>query len=107
MNHPAQTTQILVIDDERDIREGCERILSRMECKVFIASNGMDGLEIIHREQISIVLCDIKMPGIDGIEVLSRIRETKKAVLVIMITGFATVETAIEAMKRGAYDFVS
>lgn len=107
MNDPVQSTQILVIDDERDIREGCERILSRMECKVFIAANGMEGLEIINREPISIVLCDIKMPGIDGIEVLSRIRESKKEILVIMITGFATVETAIEAMKRGAYDFVS
>lgn len=107
MDHPVQPTHILVIDDERDIREGCERILSRMDCKVFIASNGLEGLEIMDRESISIVLCDIKMPGIDGIEVLSRIRESQKETLVIMITGFATVETAIAAMKRGAYDFVS
>ena len=107
MDNPSLTTQILVIDDERDIRDGCERILSRMDCKVFTAVNGLDGLEIINTKDISIVLCDIKMPGIDGIEVLSRIRESNNNVLVIMITGFATVETAIEAMKRGAYDFVS
>lgn len=99
--------KILVIDDENDIREGCERILSRMDCEVLTASNGTEGLELLEREGAAIVLSDIKMPGISGLEVLSRIAETHPSVLVIMITGFSTVETAIEAMKKGAYDFIS
>lgn len=98
---------ILVIDDEKDIRDGCERILQRMGCKVSTAESGKDGLKILEQNKISIVLCDIKMPGMDGLEVLTRIRETHESVLVIMITGFSTVETAIEAMKKGAYDFLS
>lgn len=98
---------ILVIDDERDIREGCERILSRMECNVYVATNGQDGLDIINQESICMVICDIKMPGMDGLEVLKKIKEISPDIVVVMITGFSTVETAIEAMKKGAYDFIS
>jgi len=98
---------ILVIDDERDIREGCERILHKMGCRVFSADNGKDGLDILANEKIHLVICDIKMPGMDGIEVLEKIKERDDSVLVVMITGFSTVETAITAMKKGAYDFIS
>lgn len=98
---------ILVIDDEQDIREGCERILSRMNCNVLTAPDGTKGLELLADNDISIVLSDIKMPGISGLEVLSTITQTYESVMVIMITGFSTVETAIEAMKKGAYDFIS
>ncbi|SDU50645.1 hybrid sensor histidine kinase/response regulator [Desulfobacula phenolica] len=98
---------ILVIDDEKDIRDGCERILQRMGCKVLTAASGKEGLEILEKSKICIVLCDIKMPGMDGLEVLTQIRKTHESILVIMITGFSTVETAIEAMKKGAYDFLS
>ncbi len=107
MDKNSDLVKILVIDDEQDIREGCERILSRMECDVSTASNGTRGLEILEKEDIRIVLSDIKMPGISGLEVLSTITDKYKSVLVIMITGFSTVETAIEAMKKGAYDFIS
>ena len=107
MENKTSQVKILVIDDEQDIREGCERILSRMECKVVTAPDGAKGLNILKTQDISIVLSDIKMPGISGLEVLSQITEKYKSVMVIMITGFSTVETAIEAMKKGAYDFVS
>ncbi len=99
--------KILVIDDEMDIRDGCERILYRMGYDVLCAENGQDGLQILENQDICIVLCDIKMPGMDGFEVLAKIKEQYKSVLVIMLTGFSTVETAIEAMKKGAYDFIS
>ncbi len=99
--------KILVIDDERDIREGCQRILTRIPLEVVTASNGQAGLDLLETEQPSIVICDIKMPGMDGIEVLSRVKSAYPDILVIMITGFSTVETAIEAMKKGAYDFIS
>jgi two-component system, OmpR family, phosphate regulon sensor histidine kinase PhoR len=98
--------KVLVVDDEKSIRDGSQRILERMGFGVFTAKNGEEGLEVLDRQDIAIVLLDLKMPGIDGMEVLRRIRETKSPILVIVITGFATLETAIEAMKRGAYDFI-
>ena len=107
MENKSSPIKILVIDDEQDIREGCERILSRMDCEVVTASDGTKGLKILEAGDISIVLSDIKMPGISGLEVLSTITEKYESVMVIMITGFSTVETAIEAMKKGAYDFIS
>jgi len=97
---------VLVVDDERDIRDGSERILSRMGFKVHKASRGEESLEIFGKEHVSIVLLDLKMPGMDGMEVLKQLRSLDQTIHVIVITGFATVETAIEAMKRGAYDFI-
>lgn len=99
-------TCVLVVDDEKSIRDGSERILSRMDCQVLTATQGEEALTILAEETVSIVLLDMKMPGMDGMEVLRRIREMDEAILVIVITGYATVETAIEAMKQGAYDFV-
>ena len=78
-----------------------------MGYQVFQASQGEEALEVLAKEDPSIVLLDLKMPGIDGMQVLQRIREIDEAILVIVITGYATVETAIEAMKLGAYDFIS
>ncbi len=97
---------VLVVDDERDIRDGSERILSRMGFHVFKAENGEAGLSLVTREQPAIVLLDLKMPGLDGMDVLKQISAMEKDIIVIVITGYATVETAIEAMKRGAYDFI-
>jgi two-component system, OmpR family, phosphate regulon sensor histidine kinase PhoR len=73
---------------------------------VHTAKNGEEGLAVIEAEAIDILLLDLKMPGIDGMEVLSRVSKSRPHLLVIVITGFATVETAIEAMKQGAYDFI-
>ncbi|MBI9084237.1 MAG: response regulator [Desulfobacterales bacterium] len=98
---------VLVVDDEEGIREGSERILKRMGCRVLTASNGELGTDMISREPVGLVLLDLKMPGMDGMEVLQWIRDHHPQILVIVITGFATVETAIEAMKQGAYDFIS
>ena len=106
MDNHNDTMRVLVIDDEQGIREGCERILKRMGFEVFKANRGDKGLKVVEQEDISIVLLDLKMPGMDGMEVLPRIREMDESILVIIITGFATIETAIEAMKQGAYDFI-
>ena len=100
------TAHVLVIDDEDGIRSGADRILTRMGCRVTQASNGSKGLEALAREPARVVLLDLKMPGIDGMEVLQRIRQQYPQIMVIVITGFATLETAVEAMKRGAYDFI-
>ncbi|MFO7751830.1 MAG: response regulator, partial [Desulfobacteraceae bacterium] len=99
--------KILIIDDEKSLRDGAERILGRMGCEVFKAETGEEGLEIIHNEPVSIVLLDMRMPGMDGMEVLQKTMEMDEGIIVIVITGFATIETAIEAMKTGAYDFIS
>jgi signal transduction histidine kinase len=97
---------IVVVDDEADTRDGCERILSRVGYPVLTADSGAAAMEIVKREAVSIVLLDLKMPGVDGMEILEEIREFNAGILVIVITGFATVELAIEAMKLGAYDFI-
>ena len=106
MSTESQDYKILVVDDERDIRDGSERILTRKGYKVTTASNGEEALRYVEETQFAIVLLDLKMPGMDGLEVLRQIRETHPDTLVIVITGYATIETAIEAMKRGAYDFM-
>jgi signal transduction histidine kinase/DNA-binding response OmpR family regulator len=102
----APDLHILVVDDERDIRDGSERILARKGYKVTKASNGEEALRCVEQTPFSIVLLDLKMPGMDGLEVLRLIRESHPDTLIIVITGYATIETAIEAMKRGAYDFM-
>lgn len=106
MKTDAPPVKVLVIDDEESIRVGSSRILSRMGCDVLTADRGEKALQLLGEDQISIVLLDLKMPGIDGMEVLRKIHGKNHNVLVIVITGFATVETAIEAMKQGAYDFI-
>jgi len=98
--------RVLVVDDERDIRDGCERVLTRAGYEVCKASSGQEGLDLIDQEPLHILLLDLKMPGIGGMEVLTRLRESHPDLLVIIITGYATIETAIEAMKVGAYDFI-
>ena len=107
MENHNDLTNVLVIDDEQDLRDGCERILKRMLCNVFKASTGEEGILVFNKHNVSIVLCDLKMPGIDGIEVLRRLKDIDENALVIIITGFATLDTAIEAMKQGAYDFIA
>ena len=98
---------ILVVDDEADIRCASERILTRMGHRVFLAAHGREGLEKLAGSGVDIVFLDLKMPGPDGLEILSRLRGAYPHILVIIITGYATLETAIEAMKKGAYDFIT
>ncbi len=106
MNKNLNANQVLIVDDEQSIRDGSERILGRMGCEVLTAGRGEEGLNILKKQPVGIVLLDMKMPGMDGMEVLQEIRKHYPDILVIVITGYATVETAIEAMKRGAYDFI-
>ncbi len=100
--------QILVIDDEQIMREGCSRILSKDGWTVICAENGTKGLEEVktRAERIDVILLDLMMPGMSGMEVLDHVRALNPELLVIVITGYATVESAVEAMKKGAYDFI-
>lgn len=97
---------ILVIDDEKSIRNTLQEILEYEGHKVELAVNGPEGLEIFDKNSLDIVLCDIKMPEMDGIEVLEKLMEKSSDVAVIMISGHGNIDTAVEAIKKGAYDFI-
>lgn len=97
---------ILVIDDEKSIRNTLQEILEYEGHKVALATNGPEGLEIFDKSSLDIVLCDIKMPDMDGIEVLEKLMEKSTDVAVIMISGHGNIDTAVEAIKKGAYDFI-
>ena len=98
--------KILVIDDERSIRNSMKDILSFEGHEVSLAENGMEGLVAVKTEKPELVFCDIKMPKMEGIEVLQRIKEFTSEIPVIMISGHGTIDTAIDAIKKGAYDFI-
>lgn len=97
---------ILVVDDEKSIRNTLQEILEYENHKVELATNGPEGIELFEKNEFDVVLCDIKMPEMDGIEVLERILEKSNDVPVIMISGHGNIDTAVEAIKKGAYDFI-
>ena len=98
--------KILVIDDERSIRNTLKDILGFEGYSVEVAENGLTGLELVKMTDFDIILCDIKMPEMDGIEVLEKILELKPETTVVMISGHGNIDTAVEAIKKGAYDFI-
>jgi signal transduction histidine kinase len=97
---------VLVIDDEIGMREGCRRALTPHGFQVSTAEHGAEGLRKLREEQFDIVLLDVMMPGISGLEMLGRIHEHDPDLICIMITGYATVDLAAQAMKQGAHDFL-
>jgi len=98
---------ILIIDDERSIRKTLNEILSYEGFKVEEASDGDEGLKMFAEKNYDVVLCDIKMPRTDGIEFLVKAGECNPDIPVIMISGHGTIETAVDAVKKGAYDYVA
>ena len=97
---------ILVVDDDESIRDSCTQILTKDGYKAETAKDGSSGLEQIKEKKPDLVLIDLKMPGINGLEVLEKTREIDPNIIAVVITGYATVESAVEAMKIGAYDFL-
>jgi two-component system, NtrC family, nitrogen regulation response regulator NtrX len=100
-------SKILIIDDEKAIRKTLSEILSYEGYKIDEASDGEEGLKFFAEKTYDVVLCDIKMPKVDGIEFLEKAREINADVPVIMISGHGNIETAVEAVKKGAYDYIS
>jgi len=98
--------KILVADDEPIVRESLRDWLSDIDYQVFTAESGSQALEILEKEQIGIVIADLVMPGMDGIELMKRAKEIVPMVEVIIITAFGSIPTAINAMKEGAYDYI-
>jgi len=101
--------QVLLIEDEESIRRVMSRILKEEndQYKVTEALDGEQGLDLLFKRQFDLVLCDIKMPKMDGIEVLKKANDKMLNIPFIMLTGHGNIETAVEAMKLGAYDFIS
>ena len=97
---------ILIIDDEEIIRESCRRVLEPAGYAVKTAKSGTEGLRAFEAEVFSLVLTDLKMPDMDGIEVLVKIRESRPDTDVIIMTGYGTVKTAVKAMKMGVFDYI-
>lgn len=99
-------SKILIIDDEKVIRATLREILEYEKFEVSEASDGEEGLKKIQSEDFDLVLCDVKMPKMDGIEVLSHAKDLDKAPQFIMISAHGSIETAVEATKKGAFDFI-
>jgi two-component system sensor histidine kinase/response regulator len=99
-------SRILVIDDEESMRDSCSQILSKEGYQPELAEDGTIGLEKAKDFKPDLVLIDLKMPGISGMETLEKIQEIDPYIIPVVITGYATVDSAVEAMKKGAYDFI-
>ena len=106
MANTKKKLSVLVVDDEEVVRTGICRILERQGLSIHTAADGSEALEIMANQAIDLVLLDIKMPGMDGIEVLQHIRATYPNTVVVMITGHPTIQSAIECTKLGAVDYL-
>lgn len=98
---------ILVIDDEKGMLQYLKKLLIDNDYKVSLASNGQAGLTEVHNQSIDLILVDIKMPKMDGMEFLEKVKKINPKIPVIVMTGYGTIETAIKAMKLGAYDYIN
>jgi DNA-binding response OmpR family regulator len=97
---------ILIVDDEKNIRLTLSQALETLGAVIDTAANGEEALTKLKEKEFGLILLDIRMPGMDGMEVLHRVREIRPDIRVIMITAYGTVEAAVEAMKLGAVDFL-
>ena len=99
--------RLLLVDDEERFLSTTRILLEKRGVEnVQAATNGADALKVLRKERIDVVVLDVKMPGMDGVEVLRRIKQEHPLVEVIMLTGHASVESAVEGLKLGAYDYV-
>ena len=99
--------RILIVDDEASIRETLKEILTYEGYEIDVAEDGAQALDMLRKTEYDVALCDIKMPKIDGLELLDRVKGIADDVSFIMISGHGTIETALEATRRGAYDFIA
>ena len=97
---------VLIVDDEKNIRLTLSLALESMGLEIDAAMNGEEALDKINQKEFGLILLDLKMPGMDGMEVLRRVREIRPDIRVIIITAYGTIESAVEAMKLGAVDFI-
>ena len=98
--------KILIIDDERSIRNSLKEILVDEGYDVDLAENGAQGCEMADKEKYSVIFCDIKMPEMDGLEVLEKLHQMGVDAAIVMISGHGDINVAVECIKKGAFDFI-
>lgn len=98
--------KILIVDDEMVMRDSLTAWLEEDNFEPLSSESGMQALELLEKDKPDVILVDIKMPGMDGITLLKKIKEKYEDIPVIMITAYATVDNAVESMKQGAYDYI-
>ena len=101
-----QTARILVIDDEVDMLNGCSKIIQALGYIPVIAGNGALAIDRLRQEEFDLILCDLFMPEMDGMEVLKKAKKLAPFVPVVIFTAYGTIGRAVEAMKLGAFDFI-
>ena len=102
------TDRILIAEDEVDLLHGLGRTIAmEIDCDIQLVQNGRDALEIIQRQPVDLLLTDIRMPDMDGMELLKRTRAVDPYITVVIMTAYGTIEQAVEAIKGGAYDFIT
>jgi signal transduction histidine kinase len=106
MSEAAAPEMVVVIDDDYTMRLSCGKILTKMGFRAEIFEDGARGLDGVATAKPAMVIVDLKMPGISGMEVISRVHEIDPQIVIVVITGYATIDTAVEAVRRGAYDFL-
>ena len=106
MGEPAAAETVIVIDDDYTMRFSCGKILTKMGLQAEVFEDGARGLDGVATAKPAMVIVDLKMPGISGMEVISRVHEIDPQIIIVVITGYATIDTAVEAVRRGAYDFL-
>jgi DNA-binding NtrC family response regulator len=104
---PRKAISVLVVDDEQIMQDSCSRILVKEGYNVFTADCGEAALEQCDRESYDLVLLDLKMPGMGGIKTLSRLKEMDPGITILIMTGYPSIETAVRAIKLGAYDYIT
>jgi len=102
-----KTMHLLLVDDEKPFLETTSKLLERRGIQTVTADNGVDALNVLDTRYIDVVILDVKMPGLDGVEVLRKIKQKYPLIEVIMLTGHATVESAVEGLKLGAFDYLT
>lgn len=103
----SETRHILVVDDEQEVRDTLYNVLKSLDYIPHVAASGKEALEIIQKEPIDVVLSDLYMPEMDGIELLKRVKSMNNKIVFLMITAHPTIETAVDAIKKGAYDYLT
>jgi two-component system sensor histidine kinase/response regulator len=106
MSEPGKPALILIIDDEESIRDGCSQTLTKSGFEVITSPEGTDGIRLARERKPDMVFLDLKMPGMTGLEVLEVLSKDIPDIVLIVITGYATIVSAVEAMKKGAYDYL-
>jgi len=102
-----QKKRVLVVDDEQDVRETLGTVLEKLDYQAMTAADGDEALDIVQNQKVDVVLSDLYMPGMNGIELLKRIKSQRKNIVFLMITAHPTIETAVDAIKKGAYDYLT